>query len=209
MKKILLISILLFLLFPLASQQINWIEDYDSALTRAQQTGQNILVLLTAPSWCTYCQWLEENTLKDPQVINLLNQGFVATYITDENPQVDQFDFEGFPSMQLFSPQGELLEQAVGAVDSQSFMTTFRSYSKEELNSGDGDPIKLYGRETSQRTQDLMEYFQAQGIAYEFYDVTDPAIKSEIKGAIEDFGWEGSIYLPVLMIGDLIYFPPN
>lgn len=213
MKKILLLC-LFSVLLPLGAQEIQWIEDFDQALALAQEREQNVLVLLTAPSWCGYCQWLESNTLNDSSIIELLNEKFVACMITDENQQISRFDFEGYPTVQIFSPQGSLLTQQSGALDVATFSDSFSSYGKVDQGRSQGNihsdnPIKLYGRASSQRTQNLMEYFAEEGISYEFHDVTIPEERQEIKEAIEAYGFHGTIYLPIIIIDGQIFFPPS
>lgn len=208
MKRITLMCALFLAIFTLNAQEIQWLTDYDQARARAKESGQNLLVQISAPSWCGYCQWMDENTFSDPEIISFINQGFVPVLITDVDPQISKFEFGGYPTTQIFSSDGSLLKQAEGAIDSNSFEMRFTSLAK--VTSGrSGDPIKLFGRTTSTRTNELMEYFESSGIAYEFHDVSIPEERASIKKAIEDFGWKDTIYLPVLQIGDLIYFPPN
>lgn len=210
MKKRLAALILILILQGLGAQEINWISDYDSAKDKAGETGQNILVLITAPSWCTYCQWMAENTLQDPEVIELLNQGFVPAFITDENPQVERFNFDGYPTVQIFSPQGDLLKEASGAIASEPFMNILSPFSIEAAeNTGGDNPVRLYGRDSSQRTADLIEYFSSQGIEYEFHNVDIPEEKQEIRQAIEAYGFKGTIFLPIIIINGQIFFPPS
>jgi len=210
MKKWLTALTLILTIQALGAQEIHWIEDYDSAREKAQESGQNILVLITAPSWCTYCQWLAENTLQDPSVIDMLNQGFIPTFITDENPQVERFNFEGYPTVQIFTPQGDLLKEASGAIAADPFMNLFRPFTIEASgNTAGGSPVLLYGRDSSQRTADLIEYFKSQGIEYEFHDVDIPEEKQEIRRAIEAYGFKGTIFLPIIIINGQIFFPPS
>lgn len=210
MKKWLGCFLLIFVFQPLVAQEIKWISDYDSAKEKALESGQNILVYLTAPSWCTYCQWMAENTLQDLSVINMLNEGFIPAYITDENPQIGRFDFEGYPSVQIFTPQGDLLQEASGAIASDPFLNLLHPYSKEAIvHRGGGNPILLYGRESSQRTSDLIEHFISEGIEYEFHNVDIPEEKQEIRQAIEAYGFKGTIFLPIIIINGQIFFPPS
>lgn len=208
MKSKVIILFLFSLILTLTADEIQWITNYDQALTMAEENGQNLLVQLSAPSWCGYCQWMDENTFSDPEIIGFINQGFIPVLITDEDAQINRFEFEGYPTTQVFSAEGALLKQAEGALDSDSFQSRFVSLAR--VSSGkSGDPIKLYGRNSSNRTQELKSYFESMGILYEFHDVSIPEERAYIKKAIEDFGWKGTIYLPVIVIGDLIYFPPN
>lgn len=213
MKKILLLCLFCTLL-PLTAQEITWIEDFDQALALAQDRDQNVLVYLTAPSWCGYCKWMDENTLNQRQVIDFVNEGFVACMITDENSQISRFDFSGYPTTQIFSPQGSLLTQRPGALDESTYLSSFSSYAREGQQQSSpspqsDNPVKLYGRDNSQRTQNLIDYFEDQGIAYEFHDVSIPEERQEIKDAIEAYGFRGTIYLPIIIIDEQIFFPPS
>jgi hypothetical protein len=94
---------------------IRWFYSLDSAQRRAQATGTNIVVLITAPSWCSPCRWMEENTLQDETVIQALNEQFTALLMLDTNPQHRQFAFPGYPTVIVTDPLGEVLETVVGA----------------------------------------------------------------------------------------------
>jgi len=216
-KEIMKIKITVLLLFiglvSLFSDEIQWIEDYDLAKSMAEESGQNIFLLLTAPSWCGYCQWMEENTLQEPEVIDMLNNQFIACKILDTNAQVDRFEFKGYPTTRVYSAQGEKLAEGVGSIGPESYISRFQSYGKESLvqfqETSSDNPVKLYGKESSTRTQALIEYFTTQGIDYEFHDVNIQSEKEEIKSAIQAFGFNGTIYLPIIIIDGMIYFPPS
>jgi thioredoxin-related protein len=96
------------------SGKIKWIEDYDDGLKAAQKTGQNLFVLITAPDWCKWCVELEKNTLPDPEVIELISEGFVPVKLLDGHPDIKKFTVEGYPTMMIISPQGKILATMPG-----------------------------------------------------------------------------------------------
>ena len=97
-------------LFAADVDDINWAADYDTALQEAQKTGQNIFLLITAPSWCYWCQQLEKNVFTDEDVIKYINNNFIAVRILDSDEDVDRFDFDGYPTVWVLDSGGSVLE---------------------------------------------------------------------------------------------------
>ncbi len=90
---------------------IKWLTSYEKALEKAQKVEKNILVLITAPSWCYYCQVLEKKVLSIKKVQDLINDGFVPLMITDTNPDVHKFKFSGYPTVQIFNKDGKKIAE--------------------------------------------------------------------------------------------------
>ncbi len=78
-------NIFLILLFLSSSllAELEWADDYKSALKMAQQEQKLVLVMFTKES-CSLCEILEETLLTDPTVAPFLESKFVAVELDTE-----------------------------------------------------------------------------------------------------------------------------
>lgn len=121
-----LIIVLLFFAVSgnlLAQEKIKWIDNYEGGLKEAKEQEKNILILVTAPSWCYPCQWMDANTFEDEKIIDIINKNFVPIRIVDmidgkQNPDLEEISFNGFPTTIYADSSGNILFQKAGALDS-------------------------------------------------------------------------------------------
>ncbi len=128
MKKAKLYSIVVLILFftflftgNLFAEEIEWIEDYSEGLEKAQSSGKNMFILITAPSWCYWCQKLEEDTFINNDVQDMINEAFIPVRVLDvvdgkRNPDLKHFNFGGYPTMFVFSEEEKELHKIGGYV---------------------------------------------------------------------------------------------
>jgi hypothetical protein len=102
------------------SLDIEWKSDLESAyeLGRAQQ--KNVLVLVTAPSWCAPCRELRENALRAPRVVQWVSRNYVPVRLLDSNPTHARLSFPGYPTLFVMSPRGRELARHVGPMAPQA-----------------------------------------------------------------------------------------
>lgn len=90
------------------------LEPFASALREAEQKHKPLLVEFRA-NWCTPCKRLEQETFRDPTVIDLLSLYVVLTIDTDEQTELAKaFGIAGIPDIRLLSPNGERHKQLQG-----------------------------------------------------------------------------------------------
>ena len=75
------------------SLEIEWQSDLESAYEAGQEQQKNVLVLVTAPSWCAPCRELRENALRAPRVVQWVNRNYVPVRLLDSNPTHARFSF--------------------------------------------------------------------------------------------------------------------
>ncbi|MBX7059931.1 MAG: thioredoxin family protein [Leptospirales bacterium] len=124
-----------------AIDTIQWAASYDQALQKARASGQNIFVLITAPTWCGYCQQLERNVMSKAAVATVLNGKFIPLKVLDSSSDLRRFQFDGYPTMLAVSSEGRVLAE-VGGRDEQSFLNSLRQY---ERTAGGSDPAPASG----------------------------------------------------------------
>jgi uncharacterized protein YyaL (SSP411 family)/cytochrome c biogenesis protein CcdA len=94
------------------TQLINWREYGPSMFEEARTSHKPIFMLLTAPSWCYWCQVYEsEENLFHPDVIAVLNEAFIPVYVDADRRQdlTRQYLERGWPTTVIMAPDGTRL----------------------------------------------------------------------------------------------------
>lgn len=109
--------LIMFLSFNLMifTENVNWYTEYDKALIAADSENKNIFVLITAPSWCGWCINLENNVLSNKDFQKKLIDNYIALKLLDKvdgkyNPELENFEFTGYPSVYLYDRKGFFIE---------------------------------------------------------------------------------------------------
>lgn len=103
------IAAVLFLLSGpgiLSAAEIDWMTDLDRALEEAAESERNLLVLVTAPSWCPTCRELDRGPLSEQAVAQWISRNFVPVRLEDSNPQHTRLDVPSMPSMLVLDRSG-------------------------------------------------------------------------------------------------------
>jgi len=91
---------------------IEWRDYSPAAFSEAVEQNKPLFLLLTAPSWCYWCQVYEsEEFLFHPSVIKVLNEQFIPVYVDADQRQdlTRQYLEGGWPSTTILSPGRERL----------------------------------------------------------------------------------------------------
>ncbi len=131
MKKLLLLLSILFLIIAgvgsvFAQESINWINSYEEGYELANKSNKNVIVFITAPSWCGWCQWMDENVLNQKEIIDMVNENFIAIKVLDKidgekNPDLEKVSFSGYPTL-LFTDSDKKVYASVNAVEVDRFL---------------------------------------------------------------------------------------
>lgn len=95
---------------PNRADEIDWRPWGASAFAEAAAAGRPVLLNLTAV-WCHWCHLMDETTLSDPAIIDLINTELVAVRVdADRRPHVqDRYIAGGWPTNAFLTPTGEVL----------------------------------------------------------------------------------------------------
>ena len=123
----------LFLLFSmlLFGSEIRWAADYEDALARSRQTGKPVYLFISAPE-CPWCEKLERTTLKEPQVIAMLNSRFIPLHLErgfDDIPS--RFASRPVPHHYVFLDAKGYFYEDVGYFSKDIFMLMLQTTLKE------------------------------------------------------------------------------
>jgi thioredoxin-related protein len=105
------------------AQEVAWKRDYSSARREATETGKPILLDFGTEA-CGWCRKQDATTFRDPRVIKLLNERFIAVKIdADRDPRLAQsLSIESYPTMVLASAEGKVLARQVGYADAEKLL---------------------------------------------------------------------------------------
>ncbi|MBX3462019.1 MAG: thioredoxin domain-containing protein [Planctomycetes bacterium] len=92
------------------SDSIRWQHFEPATLQQAAAADRPVLMVLTAP-WCQYCRELMARSFTDPQVVALVDEGFVPVHVDAERrPDVNQrYGTGAWPTIAWLTPDGELI----------------------------------------------------------------------------------------------------
>jgi hypothetical protein len=88
--------------------KIDWIEDYEAGLKLARQQNKPVL-LAFYKKFTQYCSNMEQDTLKDPQVISFIETTFVPVMIdVDKQPKIaEQYNVGYYPTHYIRDPHSD------------------------------------------------------------------------------------------------------
>ena len=105
-------------------QAFEWRTDLDQALADARQKNRLLMIYFSGSDWCGYCRVLDAEVFSKPRFQEFADANLVMIQadFPQAKPQPDvlriqnerlqrQFQVEGFPSLLVFSPEGELIAQ--------------------------------------------------------------------------------------------------
>jgi FKBP-type peptidyl-prolyl cis-trans isomerase 2 len=98
----------------LEALKIEWLENHDKALERAEAEKKPVLLVLYA-AWCSWSKKLMNESLEDPR-IKALKDRFVWVKV-DSQKHKDLYEFyeqKGFPLTVLLNPEGEVIKKISG-----------------------------------------------------------------------------------------------
>jgi len=116
-----------------AGAGINWME-YDAGMAKAKTDGKPIMVDFYT-TWCKYCKLLDDTTYKDPEIISILNDGFVCIKVdaesqdkvTEKGNQMTKaelagsFKVQGYPTIWFLNDKGEPIGPVPGYSGPEEF----------------------------------------------------------------------------------------
>jgi len=100
---------------------IDWISEYNEALSQAKVQNKNVYMLITSNN-CRWCRKFESTTLQNPKVIKELKQKYVLLHIDREMDEIPKkFKKSPVPRHYFLTPNGEIIYTFLGYWDSLDF----------------------------------------------------------------------------------------
>lgn len=128
MKYIIMSIIFLSSLF---ASELNWSSDYKKAVEIAKKEKKDIYVLVTTES-CRWCRKLEDTTLKDERVKELLKSKYILVHIDrDRDFLPESFNARSVPKHYFVTPDEKIIFTFAGYWDELDFRSYLRDVDKE------------------------------------------------------------------------------
>ncbi|MGC9517496.1 MAG: thioredoxin family protein [Methanomicrobiales archaeon] len=105
------------------TSDLNWNNDFNTALQKAKETNKPIIIDFYA-NWCGACQQLDEDTFSDPQVIEKLNENYVLLKADiDSNPDLaSQYQIYSVPTILIMDSNGQVIKRQEGYLPPDQFL---------------------------------------------------------------------------------------
>ncbi|QOY54454.1 thioredoxin family protein [Candidatus Sulfurimonas marisnigri] len=118
MKLFIVISVLLSTLF---SAELNWLHNYDVALSQAKEEKKCVYLFVGADV-CKWCDRFKEMTLSDNRVIQRLKKDYVLLYMSRDRHKIPaKFKVRGVPRHYFLTKNGEIIYAAQGSREIDGF----------------------------------------------------------------------------------------
>lgn len=112
MKKILLLTMLVFGGFVMQAQELKWHTDVKEAIAIGNKEKKPLLMFFTGSDWCGWCIRLQKEVLKTPEFEKWANANVILVELdyprrTPQNPEIKKqndelqqaFSIQGFPTI--------------------------------------------------------------------------------------------------------------
>ena len=118
MKHFILITLFISSLF---SANIDWLHDYDKALSLAKAQNKDVYLFVGADD-CRWCDRFIDMTLSKKEVITKLEENFILLFMSrDQHDIPKKFERYGVPRHYFLSPKGDIIHSDQGSREPAGF----------------------------------------------------------------------------------------
>lgn len=162
----------------------------DEAKERASAEGKLVFVDFYA-RWCTPCKWMDQTTFKDKNVIELLNDNFIAVKMnideTEGFAMKKQYEVQYLPTILIFNSNGQVVDRIEETLTSADLIQLLHRH-----NSVDNKRIIVNGVNASptstQRTYEAEDdSFTMTSAQYNNYKDTKKSVYRVQTGVYEEY----------------------
>jgi hypothetical protein len=103
---------------------------FDEALKRAKREGKIIMIKATSP-YCHYCKQMDREVLSDPEVVALLNEGFLPVEVNVyEGPLPMGLKYRFTPTLFFVDSSKKVLLKVPGALGKEDFIKLLKGFKQ-------------------------------------------------------------------------------
>ena len=116
-----LIILTLFLSSLLYSGELNWLHDYDKALSEAKKEHKDVYLFIGADV-CRFCDLFKDMTLSNKEVIDTLKDDYVLLYLSRDRHKIpEHFAVQGVPRHYFLTSSGKIIHEDQGSREPAGF----------------------------------------------------------------------------------------
>ena len=129
-KKLFLLSCLVFACCGPALAEANWLTDYEAAKAKAKSDNKLVLLEFTGSDWCGYCKRMQAEIFSKPQFQDYAAKNLIlveldfprakpqSDTVRKQNMQLaNEYNIEGFPTTVVLSPDGKRVANFFGYLE--------------------------------------------------------------------------------------------
>jgi len=107
--------LILLLSSTLNAIELNWENNYDSALATAKKEHKMVYLFIGADN-CKHCERFKEQTLSNKTLIERMKKKYILLYMSrDQHKIPDGFEKHGVPFHYFLTPQGKIIAEVQGS----------------------------------------------------------------------------------------------
>lgn len=119
LMKYLLLSFIF--LAALNASELNWIHNYDEALTLAKKEQKYVYIFIGADN-CRFCERFKDLTLSKKEVMDTLKKDYIPLYLNRDQHEIPKrFIIQGVPRHYFLTPSGEIIHEDAGSREPAGF----------------------------------------------------------------------------------------
>lgn len=113
-------------------ETIPWESNFQSASTKAKSSNLNIYAIITEPSWCGACRYMDREAFDKPEVQKVLKEKFIPWKINENeyNKVPTGSGSFGIPLFFVLDQDSKSLGKWSGARDAKSLLTLLKPFEK-------------------------------------------------------------------------------
>lgn len=126
-----------------AADTINWEANFQAATAKAKSANLNIYAIITEPSWCGACRYMDKEAFAKPEVQAVLREKFIPWKVSDnEYGRVPTGSGSfGIPMFFVLDNTGKSLGKWSGARDAKGLLPLLKPFEKSSSDPAP-NPIK-------------------------------------------------------------------
>lgn len=195
-----ILGLLLFACSVAFSQDMEYFQGSVAELKAAAKKSKKPFFVDFYTDWCGYCKKMDASTFRDPEVLKLVEDHFLAYKLNAEKGEGPAFTRQntvtGYPTIKVFSSKGEVVGTIRGFVDAQRFISELNKYveakpaKKTDAIEQSYWSAKSHCFEKLQNAVDnewqldlsLLEKSKSIGVAKKHFDFDELLLDTELEG---------------------------